>query len=874
MNYHSRAMHNGHYENADSETIFRLVRDLDGHQYDRFVRSTTAHHDPIFTPIFVSLGLGNITIAGISAAAIASAIATTALSIGLNYLLAPKPPKPDDGKQPLTQAIPYRQWVVGRRRVAGALMLWEAKGSKLYAVQAIAGHKISAVNRYWLHDDEVTLDGSNNVQPLADGRYKSNFVQVYKRLGLITETPYAPLVDALSADDVWTSNHRGDGQASLAMVAKSPMAKYFTERFPYGAPRLSVEVDGAYVWDYRIDEDPSNPASWVFSRNAALIMCWHQCFSEFGHRRDYTRAILPVIDLWKEEADVCDEDVPLSGGGTEKRYLCDGFATAENDPKVGTNAILATCDGWLCERGDGALLFVVGKFREKYCGTLKDRDVTGYQLQHDVLFKDECNRLIPKITYPATDYTTTDTDFFEDAEAQLTSGRILAQEADYGWCTQWRQGRRLGIRDWRRFQEKMKGSLDVRLSGINAVYNRWVRMETSLGLPSLHGAIIENRRSVLALTKGGFTMDFVKHPENIDDWTPATDEGAAPPIPPKPTIANIPTPVIHSITPKAKSGVVYLVVSTEDPDHDDLSLSVRYRIKDIGGGTAGEWVEQVFNEVQIVGGFIQVSTNPVPSDQLLEVEAAFITARAKYGNWSAISEIFSTANPVAPLVLSSFTQTAPSPHLGNAVFSLTTSNDPNARTVGIYRVATGTSFNPTGLTPIISQTVVASTTYPGLIDGDTTRVQKITDPSFDTPASWTAGTGWTVTGGSAVAVAGSATIIDQAMTLTAGEVDRYGFKVAGLTAGSALMRFTGGTTVSSAGKTSNGWAFGEMTAVSGNNRAGISKGSTFNGSIEEAHLYTKSASCAPAGVWDYYAVPFNGSSVPGPASGPLTVTII
>ncbi|MGQ3280195.1 MAG: hypothetical protein ACT6WE_27135, partial [Shinella sp.] len=95
--------------------------------------------------------------------------------------------------------------------------------------------------------------------------------------------------------------------------------------------------DGAYVWDFRIDEDPSNPAAWVFSRNAALIMAWHQCFSEFGHRRDYTKAILPVIDMWKDEADVCDEDVPLQGGGTEKRYLCDGFATAEHDPKVGTN---------------------------------------------------------------------------------------------------------------------------------------------------------------------------------------------------------------------------------------------------------------------------------------------------------------------------------------------------------------------------------------------------------------------------------------------------------------------------------------------------------------------------------------------------------
>ncbi len=870
------AQHRGMFENLSSEDIELQVRELDRREFTSALRSSTSHYDPIFTPIFVSLGFGSFSIAGISGAAIASAIATTALSIGLQYLLAPKPPKPDDGKQPVTQAIPYRQWVVGRRRVAGALMLWEAKGAKLYAVQAIAGHQINAITKRWLHDDIVTVDGSGNVQPLADGRYAANRIQLDHRLGLASETAYAPIVADLSADDVWTDNHRGDGQASLSLVAKTPIAKDFTKRFPYGAPKYSVEAEGAKVWDYRIDADPANPDAWVFSRNSALVMAWHQCFSEFGHGRDYRRAILPVLEMWKEEADVCFEDVPLSGGGTEKRYLCDGFATSEHDPKVGTNAILATCDGWLCERGDGALLFVVGKFREKYCGVLKDRDITGYQLQHDVLFKDECNRLIPKITYPATDYTTTDTDFFEDIDAQLTSGRVLAQEADYGWCTQWRQGRRLGIRDWRRFQEKMKGALDVRLSGINAVYKRWNRLDTPLGWPSMNGVVIENRRSVLALGKGGFTMDFVKHPENIDEWNPATDEGAAPPIPPKPTIANIPTPVIHSIAPKAKSGVVYLVVSVEDPDHDDLSLSIRYRIKDIGGGTAGEWVEQIFNEVEISGGYIQVSTNPVPSDQLLEVEAAFITARAKYGNWSAVSEIFSTANPVAPLALNSFTQTASSPHLGNAVFSLSTKNDPNAKSVDIYRVAAGASFNPVGLTPVISQSVVASTTYTGLTDGDTTRVNLINNPGFDTDTIWTKNTGWSIGSGVATKTVSAAGSVRQTLGFTSpgGVTYRYQYDLVARTAGTARVRFEGTTIVASATQTAPATYRGTLVAASGNNAFGAYGDASFAGSVDNIILYEQTADCAPQGVWDYYAVPRNSSGVAGPTSGPTTVTII
>jgi len=82
--------------------------------------------DPIFTPLFTAiLGTGGFTIGAttITYASVAAAIATTALSIGLQALLAPKPPKPEDGKVPRTQPTPYRQWGVGRNRVGGAYML-------------------------------------------------------------------------------------------------------------------------------------------------------------------------------------------------------------------------------------------------------------------------------------------------------------------------------------------------------------------------------------------------------------------------------------------------------------------------------------------------------------------------------------------------------------------------------------------------------------------------------------------------------------------------------------------------------------------------------------------------------------------------------
>lgn len=642
--------------------------------------------DPIFTPIFTAIYGASFaaTAFGSFVVSASAALAATAVSIGLQMLLAPKPPKPEDGKVPKTQAVPYRWWGVGRVRVAGAYMLWESRGNKLYAVQAIAGHRIKSVNRYWLHDDEVTIDGTGTT--IINGSRYYNLVQIFSRLGLVPETPFSEIVagfaDELPANRAWTNDHRGDGQASIAMIARASKAENFAKDFPYGPPSLSVEADMALCWDYRDPaQDPLDPSTWTWTQNTALQMCWHQCFNEFGHKRDYRRAILPLLDMWKEEADICDEDVPLAGGGTEKRYQSNGFDTTENDPKVATNALLAACDGWICERGDGALLFIVGKFREKYVTTITDADIVGHQIQYDVLFEDEINRLVPKFTYPAIDYATSDTDFFEDQSAQLVAGRVLAQDANYQWVHQWRQARRLGKRDWLRLQEKVSGALDLRLSAINAVYTRWVRLQTPLSLPRLAGKLVENRKSTLALLQGGFNMEIVQHPENIDAWTPSTDEGKQPPVPPKPNVANIVTPVINLVQAKPQAGTVYIRVVIIDPDDDSLTPMVRYRLADADGlGTPGAWVEKEFPDASPSGGYINLNTDVVPGDKLLNVQAAFKTSKGT-GDWSVSVDVTSTADPTAPGVVTAASAVG---GVGQATFNWKTPNSANYAGAKLY----------------------------------------------------------------------------------------------------------------------------------------------------------------------------------------------
>lgn len=662
------------YENATSEQILHRGRHFDLYN-STFIRTPPPCHDPIFTPIFTAI-FGSVTIGGVSVAGIASAIATTALTIGLQAMMAPKPPTPEDGKAPLTQAIPYRIYGYGETRVAGAMALWEAKGSNLCIVQALAAHPIVEFTRFYFHDDIVEADPvTSKVSTVSPSdRYEKGGAWLYWREGSNPGVPYDRIIELMGGDDVWTETHRGDDQASIAIVAQNPRAQDVNQSFPHGAPAGSVVAKLTKVWDFRISDDPEDEEAWVFSKNPALILAHHWCFNPFGHRKDYTTAILPVLDMWIEEADICDEDVALDGGGTEKRYEFSIWDTTEHGPKTTTNAILASCDGWMCERGDRALLLTVGKFRESRCGVITDADIAGYDFDEDVLFEDEINRIVPKFCYPDTDFSTADTDFWEDVPAQLLAGKVLSAEMDLRGVHQWRQARRNGKREMARRKAKKAGALNLWLSGLNSIYYRWNRLDTPIMLSDMNDSIIENASSVLAIEKGGFSMKWRMHPDDLDDWNPATDEGEQPPVPPKPNAAGIATPVINLIQAKPNGESVYIRVDIVDPEDESIYPVVRYRVADDGTGNPGEWLEKEFPKAEPAAGYMKLNTDVVPSDKLLDIEVAFIGGNRKYGDWTLTQQVTSTVDDTAPGVVTGASVTGGS---GQGTFVWTAPNSGN-----------------------------------------------------------------------------------------------------------------------------------------------------------------------------------------------------
>lgn len=371
-------------------------------------------------------------------------------------------------------------------------------------------------------------------------------------------------------------------------------------------------------------------------------------------------------------------------------------------------------------------------------------------------------------------------------------------------------------------------------------------------------------------------MDFIEHPEGIDDWDPATEEGQQPPVPPAVNASNIPTPVINLIQAKANGGSVYIRVVIIDPEDGSFTPVVRYRVADADGlGTPGAWVEQQNPSAEPSGGYIDLSTGSVPVDQVLDVQAAFIASNRRYSNWSVTETVTSTADPTPAAALTSFTLTGSGPRLGNASFAFSTGNDGHVKTVKVYRVASGVTFDPDTATLAGTRAVGPSGSY-NFTDGDTTRSNILLNPNFDSDTIWTKGTGWTISGGSLNKASGASSVASQAATIQLGGKARIQYTVAAYTAGLVRARIATGAVSSNDGadRTAAGTYRETITASANRDTFAFAGNSAAVASIDDVILFEETALCAPQGTWDYYALPVNGSDIAGPVSGPVPVTIV
>jgi len=229
-------------------------------------------------------------------------------------------------------ALAARSVIFGQSAIAGQLLYREgATGeqdspSDMLAVFAIAGYPVDSLVRFELNGRNITADGIGPDGAVTGGPFAGK-LWVFFRNG--TEaTPAFPDLATKSPLGWGKKTRRLTGIPAIALRAK------IDETFEGRMEPLSI-VKGARLYDPRLDSTVggaglqrfADPTTWAWSDNPKLAELLYLRGGFAGGLRLFGMGI-PVADIdldsFAAEANVCDEQVAIKGGGTIKRYTCNG----------------------------------------------------------------------------------------------------------------------------------------------------------------------------------------------------------------------------------------------------------------------------------------------------------------------------------------------------------------------------------------------------------------------------------------------------------------------------------------------------------------------------------------------------------------------
>lgn len=498
--------------------------------------------------------LASTTIAGVGLSSIVGSAVILGASIGLQYALAPKPPGPENGTQPIKQAVPPRIRGYGRNRLAGSYMLFEEINRISYDVIAFHSGRVAAIDHVYLHDDVVTLssigpDGPGTAgapglveNTFGDGRYGGNQLAVQIAVG--AESQAAAWFAGFEVGGIWSADHKGNGIAWLALKCNTPESPTdYTKVYPHGLPLPSVVAQCSPCWDPRNPlHDRADESTWEISFNPIVQLIDYLTRADGGKGLDYDVIVAPRILEWMAEADLCDELVDKADGTQEPRYQSHGWFQYDNNPEDIINGILSTCDGWMVEDVDGTLALKVGVYRAPVGDAIAGKQLVGFSVQYGQTDEQTVNQLDITYTDPAQAFATTQTDPYRDEDSISATGSIRAKPLDLKWVQSNGQASRLAARALLRVNPKMVVTIVTDLTALDWVGERWVPVQYPF-IAGLENCVMENQGAEIDLAAGRITFNFnLVVPTKVEDYNPATDEKPAPPV--APTVPGAETPIL------------------------------------------------------------------------------------------------------------------------------------------------------------------------------------------------------------------------------------------------------------------------------------------------------------------------------------------
>ena len=367
--------------------------------FKRFIKSLTDPEVLLQAAIMTAIaGPGGFTASLSKTAAYATKFAVYAASSAAMSALSPVPELPsfsdfttqaNSRRNMIKQPTQPRRAVYGTVRVSGVLAHVESTDNDryLHLVVTLASHEVQSITAIKLNDVELTLDGNGNCT--APTRY-ANLVRINTHTGATDQIADTDLVAESEAG--WTSQHRLRGVAYLYA-----RLDFDRDAFPNGIPAITALVSGKKVFDPR----NSNTA---FSANAALCIRDYLTDTKYGVGATSSE----INDTsFTTAANLCDENVTLAAGGTEKRYEFHGTIESSASPKNTIEQILTSCRG--------IVFYTNGQFNLKAAGyvspsiTLDEDDaIAPLNLQTKQSRRDNYNAVKGIFAPASTDYVPAD----------------------------------------------------------------------------------------------------------------------------------------------------------------------------------------------------------------------------------------------------------------------------------------------------------------------------------------------------------------------------------------------------------------------------------------------------------------------------------
>lgn len=566
-----------------------------------------------------------------------------AAALALAVLYKPKGPKPEQQERAIKMTMPPRISAYGTVRLYGAYILFVTDEDG-FAVDVWAFHdgKLSAIQRIYLGDKQVTLNGGGFVLPTDDGEFgNGDTIQIGTRLGLPTETAFAEVIARLPG--IWTEDHRGDGIATGCQISKPVKSKNYNEVYPTGGPDanvMSIVADAQHVYDWRDPaQDINDPDTWTFSANNAL--CLAHYYLTHGNK-DWDTHFAPTLAYWTAFADDCDVAMPLKAGGTEPRYRV-ALAHKHTDAhKVTIGNLLACCDGFVSPRADGALIAYSGRYVEPDADDLiGPGEIVSYSWDDGIVDEDQINEVAVSYISSEHDYNVVDATAWTDEDLILELGELKPTTLENSVPSH-AQARRLAKRLIDKAMAPYRGSITTNSKGRKIRGKRFIPLHIEEAGTVFYSGPAEIVR--LKRTQTGVMFDWVRANPDIDAWNPATEEGDPAPVGTLPTPAPLTTPTITDAEAELGDGgsSARIRITADSFDRADVTWFARWRIS---GETL--WNEQEYSDID-PGPSAVLLTSLVPLDVSIDVEVAYGVGDGRVSAWSVLETVSTSTAALAP----------------------------------------------------------------------------------------------------------------------------------------------------------------------------------------------------------------------------------